>query len=162
MIAEPAAEGLDAAWASLRRQIDRSQQFWLGIVCCESRTAADSLRDRAELHSHSRGHPFKRVEFVDLQDLGRILIHFEDAPGPGGCTWVSTEDWGILDPRAAKACWTQALYRLNQKRDSLQSTLGGLVLAGPAWLNELASTEASDLWSVRSLVVYAKAKPSGL
>lgn len=140
----------ERAWTYLRRHLDRSRAFWLGFVLTADVRAAGVLRDRAGWNRRARTEPVLALVATSPTDLTAAVDRLTDAPAPSGLTWIEGVRIGDPDWEAA---WGRLLQALNHQRDSLRSRLGGLVLVGPRSVQQQAQRLASDLWSVRDLVV---------
>ena len=144
------AEG-ERAWTYLRRHLDRSRSFWLGVILTEDVRAAGLLRERTQWNRRARAEPFLSLVAPGPSELESFGDRLEtEAPGPPGVTWV--QGIAVAD-REWDAAWGRLLQGLNHRRDSLRSRLGGLVLVMPHSVKELAQRTAADLWSVRDLLV---------
>lgn len=138
-------------WVRLRRHLDRSRGFWLGIVLTEDAIAADILRERARANRRGRAEHFVTLRAADPAELGGILDALEsDGAPPRGCTWVTAP---LLPDPEWLAAWRRAFRSLNHRRDVLRDRMGGLVIVAPGAVKVDAQREASDLWSVRDLLV---------
>ncbi|MGK2956887.1 MAG: hypothetical protein ACSLFB_00475 [Acidimicrobiales bacterium] len=151
--------GLDAAeeqeWLRLKAHLDRAQRFWLGFVFADSSRPTRVLRERAHWNRTFRAQPFVELVPHTPQELAGLEsgIEANGAP-PGGCTWVEAVQPSLGDGDAWIDAWLALLARLNSRRDrGLRDRLGGLVLVAPGRVYDLVDRYASDLWTVRDLVV---------
>jgi hypothetical protein len=82
------------------------------------------------------------------------LFSPEDASA--GCTWVEALHLQPGDgaERPWREAWLELVSRMNERRDALRRHLrGGLVLVAPPEMKLSMREAASDLWSIRALVV---------
>ncbi len=147
----------EAEWTRLRRHLELAQGFWLGFVFTPSPPAAAVLRERAELHLHSRRRTLALLRPGDPDGL-RTVWHELHTVGSrqAGCVWVeAVRADPSTQPRGPwTSAWEALLLALNEQREILRRDLsGGLVLVTLPELEPRARELASDLWSIRSLVV---------
>lgn len=151
--AEPAflSPAGEQAWTRLRRHLDRADRFWLAVILTADRSAARTLRTRAEHNRRLRLAPFVDYDAHEPEQLAGaadwIVDHATTAPG---CTWVRSS-LGNEEPWLNG--WRGLFYGLNGRRDLLRRTIGGLVIVAPPEAKSLAQREASDLWSVLDLLI---------
>ncbi|KFA89104.1 hypothetical protein [Archangium violaceum] len=147
----------EAEWLRLRRQLELAEGFWLGFIFSPSPLSAGVLRRRTErlLRGQTR-----RLEFIHpespsaLRELIPALFTHEAATA--GCTWVEALhlDPGDGTEQPWREAWLWLVSRMNERRDALRRHLrGGLVLVAPPELKHLMREAASDLWSIRALVI---------
>ncbi|HEX8820887.1 MAG TPA: tetratricopeptide repeat protein [Archangium sp.] len=149
--------GGEAEWQRLRRQLELAEGFWLGFIFSPSPLTSGVLRRRTELLLRGqtrRLESFHPESPLDLKGLLPSLVTPEVANA--GCTWVEALN---LDPgdgteRPWREAWMELVSRMNERRDALRRHLhGGLVLVAPPETKLLMREAASDLWSIRALVV---------
>ena len=129
---------VDEAWFDLRHHLDWTRgEGTLVFIVTESRTQAESLRERSALWAQRTGAPWMRAPADDSAAIW-LRRHLPQR----GILWVE-----IWDDAARLA----ALHVLNEARIRLAQPGGGcFVLCGPVRLLEEAAHEAADLWSIRS------------
>lgn len=160
----PTPQAVQAA-QRLERQVDWSEDFWLGYVFTIDANQADFIRLRAANRLEARGSTLKVIQPNSPAELGLegIIAHAD-----AGCVWVEA----IREPDAQDGAWADAwmqlILRTNERREFLRSRLaGGLVLVMHPALKPDARAAGPDLWSIRSLVFELPAGtpsplPSGL
>ena len=145
-------ESVEAAWARLRRHLDRANAFWLGFVFATELHGASKLAERAEWNRRRHAAPFLLIQPSTPGELVVLVDRLEtEAPGPPGCTWIEAAHVGtdLVDGGSWAEAWTTFLQSLNHRRDTLRRRLGGLVLVAPLAAKRTAMTVSTDLWSVR-------------
>ena len=149
--------GGEAEWQRLRRQLELAEGFWLGFIFSPSPLSSGVLRRRTErlLRGQTRRlESFHADSPSALKGLLPSLFTPENASA--GCTWVEALN---LDPgdgaeRPWREAWLELVSRMNERRDALRRHLrGGLVLVAPLEMKLPTREAASDLWSIRALVV---------
>ncbi len=147
----------EAEWARLRRHLELAQGFWLGFVFTPSPPAAAVLRRRTEAQLRSRARTLALLQPEDPNELRAIWHELHTvASGRAGCVWVeAVRADSPTQPRGPwTAAWEALFLALNEQRETLRRHLsGGLVLVVLPDLKPRARELASDLWSIRSLVV---------
>jgi tetratricopeptide (TPR) repeat protein len=149
--------GGEAEWQRLRRQVELAEGFWLGFIFSPSPLSSGVLRRRTDrlLRAQTR-----RLEVFQPETpsalKGLLPTLFTPEAASAGCTWVEALH---LDPgggaeRPWREAWLELISRMNERRDALRRHLrGGLVLVAPPEMKHSVREAASDLWSIRALVV---------
>jgi tetratricopeptide (TPR) repeat protein len=147
----------EAEWTVLERHLQLAGGFWLGFVFSPSAVPVEVMRARTAQTMEAEGRSFVLLaaETPDelLAVLGKLLAPEALA---AGCVWVEAireDPPGVTDGPWARA-WQTLLLRMNERRDMYRKRLpGGLMLAGPPGVKTWVREGASDLWSVRVIVV---------
>ena len=170
----PAAE---AAWERVSRQVELATGFWLAFIFSPSLRTIEVMRARLEAMLKTRARPVLSFRPETPDGLRGVLQRLFDPDAASvGCIWIEAvrvdtpidaprDDSAQGDQKRGEAPWTAAwddlLLGMNQRRNGLrQHITGGLVLAGPPELKPRAREGASDLWSVRSLVIDLAPEPA--
>lgn len=152
-------------WRRLRRQLELVEGFWLGFIFVQSPPVADVLRERMEVALRSRARRMSMIRPVSPEQLGSALPELLAlAAGGADCIWIEAIR---LDPPAevAKAGsweggWRKLIVLMNERRERLRRDVhGGLVLVAPRELKPIIREMASDLWSIRSIVLELEPRP---
>ncbi len=147
-------------WQRLRKQIDWSEGFWLGVLFTASPSMATAFRIRTHEVLSQLGQSFHLIRPTSPDELlGSLIQLFSDDSQAADCVWLEAPETD-LPPSAAEevgswtAAWETVLARLNERRDRLRRRLpGALILAAPSLLKPRFRNVAPDLWSVRALVL---------
>ncbi|MGH8898835.1 MAG: hypothetical protein ACRDZ4_17900 [Egibacteraceae bacterium] len=147
----------EAEWARLRRHLELAQGFWLGFVFTPSPPAATVLRRRTERYLQGRARTLALFQPEAPDQLRTVWRELHTpASQQAGCMWVEAvrADSPTQPLGPWTAAWEALFLALNEQRETLRRNLsGGLVLVGLPDLKPRARELASDLWSIRSLVV---------
>ena len=157
----PSESGLglagEAEWSRLRRQVELAEGFWLGFLFSASPRSTDVLSRRMAVLLRGQVTRFFRLQPQSPTELREVLAFLLSPEATtAGCIWVEALN---LDPgegseRPWEQAWRDLVVRMNERRDALRRHLrGGLVLAAAPPLKPLFRELASDLWSIRALVV---------
>jgi hypothetical protein len=166
MVADSLDPATEAEWLRLRRQIELiadTPEFWLGFLFLPSPEAARVFRERATqaMEAHGRSVLVIHPETPDHLRNGVLPILFGEEAGQAGCVWVDAvqkDPFGQVSSPWGDA-WSWLVLRMNERRDALRRHLrGGLVMAGPPEIKPQIRDGASDLWSVRSIVIDVEEK----
>ncbi|ATB42285.1 hypothetical protein CYFUS_007763 [Cystobacter fuscus] len=149
--------GGEAEWQRLRRQVELAEGFWLGFVFSPSPLSSGVLRRRTERLLRGQTRRLASLHPEAPPDLLSVLpTLFTPELADAGCTWVEALH---LDPSGGaawpwKEAWLELVSRMNERRDALRRHLhGGLVLVASPEMKPFIRDAASDLWSIRALVV---------
>jgi tetratricopeptide (TPR) repeat protein len=157
----------EAEWQRLRRQVELAEGFWLCFIFAPSPRSTGVLRRRTErllraqtrlLSLYAPSHP------DELPTVLSSLISPEARDA--GCHWIEALllDSGEQPEGPWHKAWVELAVLMNERRDALRRNLqGGLVLVAPARMKQHFRDMASDLWSVRALVLelVPVAEPTG-
>ncbi|WP_187345227.1 tetratricopeptide repeat protein [Cystobacter ferrugineus] len=149
--------GGEAEWLRLRRQLELAEGFWLGFIFSPSPLSSGVLRRRTERLLRGMTRRLESFQPENPSDLKGVLSSlFAPDAASAGCSWVEALN---LDPgdgaeRPWREAWLELVSRINERRDALRRHLhGGLVLVAPPEMKLPMREAASDLWSIRALVV---------
>jgi tetratricopeptide (TPR) repeat protein len=143
--------------------VELAEGFWLGFLFSVSPRSTEVLSRRMEVLLRGQVRNFFRLQPrtpAELREVLAFLLSPEAATA--GCIWVEALN---LDPgegseRPWEKTWLDLIVRMNERRDALRRHLhGGLVLAAAPPMKSLFRELASDLWSIRALVVELPAAP---
>ena len=149
--------GGEAEWQRLRGQVELAEGFWLGFIFSPSPLSSEVLRRRTERLLRAQTRRLEAFQPETSSALKGLLPSlFIPEAASAGCTWVEALH---LDPgggaeRPWREAWLDLVSRMNERRDALRRHLrGGLVLVAPPEMKLSVREAASDLWSIRALVV---------
>ncbi len=147
----------EAEWLRLRRQVELAEGFWLCFIFAPSPRATGVLCQRTE--RLLRGQTSRLIRHVPSQpeELSAVLRELLTPEARDiGCHWVEAlhHDSGAQPEGPWHQAWIKLIALMNERRDALRRHLrGGLVLVAPLRLKPYFRQMASDLWSVRALVI---------
>ncbi|HEX8439750.1 tetratricopeptide repeat protein [Archangium sp.] len=163
---EDIGPGGEAEWQRLRRQVELAEGFWLGFIFSPSPLSSGVLRRRTErlLRGQTRRlESFQPDSPAALKGLLPSLFTLDVASA--GCAWVEALhlDLGDGTEQPWREAWLELVSRMNERRDALRRHMqGGLVLVAPPEMKLPIREAASDLWSIRALVVELPLVAEGL
>lgn len=144
-------------WRRLRQQVEMAEGFWLGFVFAPAPGGVAVLRRRTERLLQARTRPLVHLAPAQPAELTGLLARLlAPEATAAGCVWIEALFLDPVEPRPGpwEMAWGELLLRCNERRDALRRHLtGGLVLAMPPEFKSLCRETASDLWSVRALVL---------
>jgi tetratricopeptide (TPR) repeat protein len=150
-------------WQKLLTLFDVAEGFSLIVLLVLDADGAALCRRELEKHLQREGKQLVAIELPtpdDLRQLPTLLLAAKPPPNTG-CLWMSAvePDYGKTYPEWREA-WREALARLNSHRNPIRRQFDfSLVFVGAPWLQEIMRETASDLWSVRTLVVRIEPAP---
>ncbi|MGB3029328.1 MAG: tetratricopeptide repeat protein [Candidatus Microthrix parvicella] len=150
------ADGVEEAWRQLHTHLDRARSFWLGFIFVSDPADARLLAERASWNRRFRAEPFLELQPSSPEGLAASVSKIEaDGYPPRGCTWVEAVHTGDGPGQSLgwDAAWIDLLQSLNHRRDTLRSSLGGLIIVAPPSIKVHAMRVSTDLWSVRDFLV---------
>ena len=147
----------EAEWASFARHLDLAAGFWLGFLFAPSAVPVDVMRERTARILEAQGRRMVVLAPETPEELRGVLTRLLDPEAlTAGCVWVEAirvDAPGVEDGPWSRA-WESLILRMNERRDVYRERLtGGLVLAAPPGVKAQVREGASDLWSVRAIVV---------
>jgi tetratricopeptide (TPR) repeat protein len=149
--------GGEAEWQRLRRQVELAEGFWLGFIFSPSPLSSGVLRRRTERLLRGQTRRLETFQPESPSALkGMLPALFTPEVASVGCTWVEALhlDSGDGTEQPWREAWLELVSRMNERRDALRRHLhGGLVLVIPPEMKLPMREVASDLWSIRALVV---------
>jgi hypothetical protein len=149
--------GGEAEWQRLRRQLELADGFWLGFIFSPSPLNSAVLRRRTERLLRGQTRRLESFQPDSPSALKALLpALFTPEVASAGGTWVEALylDPGDGEERPGREAWLELVSRMNERRDALRRHLhGGLVLVAPLEMKLPMREAASDLWSIRALVV---------
>ncbi|HYO51364.1 hypothetical protein, partial [Archangium sp.] len=157
----------EAEWQRLRRQVEWAEGFWLCFIFAPSSRSTGVLRRRAERLLRGQTRRLSRYEPSQPDELPAALSSLLVPEARDvGCHWIEALnlDSGEQPEGPWNKAWVKLAVLMNERRDALRRHLrGGLVLVAPARMKQHFRNMASDLWSVRALVLelVPVAEPTG-
>jgi len=158
----------EAEWQRLRRQVELAEGFWLCFIFAPSSRSTGVLRRRTERLLRGQTRRLNQYEPSQPDDLPAVLSSLLAPEARDlACHWLETLhlDSGEQAEGPWQRAWVKLAVLMNERRDALRRHLrGGLVLVAPAKMKQHFRDMASDLWSVRALVLELEpvAEPSGV
>ncbi|MFY0526815.1 hypothetical protein ACN28I_27955 [Archangium gephyra] len=147
----------EAEWQRLRRQVELAEGFWLCFIFAPSPRSTGVLRRRTERLLRAQTRLLSLHEPSQPDGLSAVLSSLLSPEArDAGCHWIESLhlDSGEQTEGHWHKAWVELAVLMNERRDALRRHLrGGLVLVAPARLKQHFRDMASDLWSVRALVL---------
>ena len=144
-------------WARLKRQVELADGFWLGFIFAPSARATAVLRSRTERLLRGRTRSLSYLAPENAAALTAVLATlFTPEQTSAGVCWIEAlhEDAGGGPSLPWQDAWLELVSRMNERRDAIRRSFsGGLILAASPRMKPLFREAASDLWSIRALVV---------
>lgn len=150
---QSAPRTVDEEWERLRQLLDLApNRFWLVLAYAREEALARTVVERTELHERARARQASDLAAATPDALSEAFDEIlERSPRAVLAVWAP----GAFRGEAAwRDAWAALVQRCNAQRDHLRRTSGGLLLVLPAELEAMVARVASDLWSVRDLVLY--------
>lgn len=144
---------LDDEWKRFERHLELAGGFWLTFVFAESEIAGELLsRARKKMASFGRTVTVMSVrQPAGLADALTAILAKEARDT--SCIWVNA----VVEPNSEEwdKAWANFVLRANERRDAIRRNLesSSLVIAAPPIVKHYFQDGASDLWSVRALVL---------
>ena len=157
----------EAEWQRLRRQMELAEGFWLCFIFAPSSRSTGVIRRRTERLLRAQTRLLSLHEPSQPDGLSAVLSSLISPEArDAGCHWIEALhlDSGEQPEGPWHKAWVELAVLMNERRDALRRNLqGGLVLVAPARMKQHFRDMASDLWSVRALVLELApvAEPTG-
>ena len=147
----------EAEWQRLRRQVELAEGFWLCFIFAPSPRSTEMLRRRTERLLRAQTRRLSWYEPSQPDELSAVLsLLISPEARDAGCHWIEALhlDSGEQPEGPWHRAWVELAVLMNERRDALRRNLrGGLVLVAPLRMKQHFRDMASDLWSVRALVL---------
>ena len=144
-------EDFEADWAQLKRHLEFSEDFWLGVVCTPDPRPAHELRQRAIDMLPTRTRRGLTMAPTTPEALVDVLAWLDrDEVRAAALVWVEA----VHEGEAWRRAWETVLLRGNERRERWRRHLkGALVFVGPPALKVWMREAAPDLWAIRALLL---------
>ncbi len=147
---------LDDEWTRLERHLELASGFWLAFLFA-NRADAEELRSRADAKIRKlTGQGILRFHPSSPPDLAYALTLIL-SPDPltrySPCFWIDATAQSFFE--TWDQAWANFVLRANERRDAIRRNLenSSLLIAAPPIVKHYFQDGASDLWSVRALVM---------